>query len=297
MSSSEPKQKGDAMKRNLAIAVLLASVGWSAVVSAQTTTVTTTTATSTPASATNPPGVVVIGPPGQALLATDAAQAAPFNPAPLGTTIVTTIDHRVVQRVTGYDVNFEINGKWVPSYALLTEGLGGNAKIYPIRSVEELWPLEVGKSTSFNFDGDSGARAVNVKVTGTQTITVPAGTFYTYVIERRDRLVADGRENVATYWYAPMVGTFVKFQDTRAARPRPSWDMVSVVLPHPLEGTVAITTPGDSPERRAQFCGAHGQTVMLSDGRSLFLTCNTFVQANLLVYRDWLLAQAPAARQ
>jgi hypothetical protein len=164
--------------------------------------------------------------------------------------------------------------------------------VFPATAPQQLWPLEVGKSTTFNIDGSSGVRAVTAKVLRTETVTVPAGTFYSYVIERRDRDM-EFRENVATYWYAPAVGSYVKFQEVfnRPGRPRPAWELVSIVLPHPLAGTVPVNTPGDSPEKRAQFCSERGTGVPLSDGRQLFVECPTYVQANLLTYREWL-AQA-----
>lgn len=244
-----------------------------------------------------PQGTVVALAPEGILTASDTVTTAPmtgtFDPAPLGTFIETTADKRTVRYINGYDITYDIDGRWHPTRAFITDGLD-QQKIYPARNVEALWPLEIGKTTTFNVEG---ARAITARVVRTETIRVPAGNFFTYVIERRDRDLAQGPDNLATYWYAPSVGTVVKFQEqvNRAGRPRPAYEVVSIVLPQPRTGTIPVATPpGDSAEARAQYCSQHTTAVRLPDGREMFVNCFTYTQARILDYTAWLQTRGPS---
>jgi hypothetical protein len=238
--------------------------------------------------------VVALAPEG---ILTDTVTTAPapgiFDPAPLGTFIETTADKRTVRYLNGFDVTYDIDGRWFPTRGFITDGLD-QPKIFPVRNVDALWPLEIGKSTTFNVDG---ARAITARVVRTETIRVPAGNFFTYVIERTDRDLSQGSDNHATYWYAPSVGTVVKFteQVNRAGRPRPSYEVVSIVLPQPRSGTVPVATPpGDSADARAQYCSQHTTSVRLPDGREMFVNCFTYTQARILDYTQWLQTRGPS---
>lgn len=244
-----------------------------------------------------PQGTVVALAPEGILTATDTVTTAPapgvFNPAPLGTFIETTADKRTVRYHNGFDVTYDIDGRWIPTRGFITDGLD-QQKIYPVANVDALWPLEIGKSTTFNVDG---ARAITARVVRTETIRVPAGNFFTYVIERRDRDTQQGPDNMATYWYAPSVGTVVKFEEKvmRAGRPRPAYEVVSIVLPQPRSGTTPVATPpGDSAEARAAYCAQHTTAVRLPDGREMFVNCFTYTQARILDYTAWLQARGPS---
>ncbi len=221
-------------------------------------------------------------------------QAAPFNPAPLGSYIETTIDKRTVRYLNGYDISYDINGRFVPTQAFITDGYT-QTDIFPATAPRALWPLEIGKSVTFN----AGSRAITARVVRTEVIQTPAGSFFTYVIERRDR-AADGPDNFAHYWYAPAVGTIVRFQERNArSGQRPSWEVVSIVLPQPREGTVSVPTPlGDSPENRARYCAEHTTTVPLPNGQQMHVNCFTYTQALILDYTEWLKTRGLAsARQ
>jgi hypothetical protein len=155
----------------------------------------------------------------------------------------------------------------------------------------QFWPLQVGRSVTFNY-GANSPLSVTTRVLRTETITVPAGTFFTYVVERRTHPMNDFREDVATYWYAPSVGYPVKFVENKlSGASRRPYEMVSVVLPHPIGG-IPITTPGDSPDRRAQFCSQNGTSIALPDGRAMAVPCVTYVEAHLPAYTAWLNGQA-----
>lgn len=223
-------------------------------------------------------------------VSTATPEPAPWKPAPLGTYIKTTADQRVVITKTGYDMITEVNGQRQSSVGFLTEGLGAG----PINKpgiVDTFWPLQVGKSIQFNYGSDS-VISVDARVLRTETITVPAGTFYTYVIQRRSHPVSDFKESVATFWYAPSVGTIVKataYSPTGGgAKP---FEAVSIVLPHPLNG-IPVTVPGDTAARRAEFCAQHGTNLALPNGQSMPVPCVTYVQANLSAYQTWLNGEA-----
>lgn len=220
-------------------------------------------------------------------VATATPQAAPYKPAPLGTYIQTTADKRVIITETGYMITSEVNGRRDTSIALLTEGLGGG-QVYPPGTPAQFWPLQVGKEVTFNY-GASSPLHVSARVLRTETITVPAGTFYTYVIERRSHPSTSYDEAVATFWYAPSVGTVVKatsYVPLGGGGIRP-FEATQIVLPHPLNG-IPVTTPGDTAAKRAAFCAQRGTTISMPNGQALPVPCVTYVETNLAAYSAWL---------
>jgi hypothetical protein len=229
----------------------------------------------------------------QGVIQTNVNQPAPFNPAPVGTVVETTAGKRTVQSINGYDVVMDESGKSVISHALLADGLGDGTYTRP--AVENFWPLQVGRSETYNLNTSQGGRAITLKVLRTELVTVPAGTFFTYVIERRDRLPQDGTENVATSWYAPSIGTIVKFQEEvgRPTKPRAPYEAVSIRLPQPLTGATVISAVRrpDTVDMQSQFCRERGSALRLADGRTLVLDCSTYVQADRLAYENWLLVR------
>lgn len=269
-----------------ATASLLLAVSGAAALAQQASGVPTTALTAT---TTVPPGLVAVANPNVGTVTpTDAAQPAPFKPAPRGTFIQTTRDHRTVHFVNGYDVSYDLGGgRWTGSTALITDGISG--RVTPPGAAAALWPLEVGKKVSFSVDTGGAVRTVDARVLRTETITVPAGRFFTYVIERQDKVIGDTGINTARYWYSPSVGTMVKFEEEvrRAGRARPAWELAAIVLPQPLD-VPPVAVPGDSPENRAQFCRERGTMLQLPNGTSLNVSCLTYVQAELIPYRGWL---------
>lgn len=229
----------------------------------------------------------------QGVIQTDLNQAAPFNPAPAGTVIETTAGKRTVKSINGYDVVIDDNGKDQVSHALLTDGLGDGT--YSHTSVENFWPLQVGRSETYNLNTSQGGRAITLKVLRTEVITVPAGTFFTYVVERRDRMPQDNTENVTTSWYAPSVGSVVKFEEKvgRVTQPRAPYEAVTIRMPQAVPGTtvVAAVRRPDTVEMQSQFCRERGTVLRLTDGRTLVLDCPSYVQAERLSYESWLVTR------
>ena len=90
--------------------------------------------------------------------------------------------------------------------------------------VERIWPLQIGKEIGFTFQGRSSRQAGGIDadtpywyvekivVARKERLTVPAGTFDTWVIEDRQGVARGRVAAVRTYWYAPEVGFAIKFR-------------------------------------------------------------------------------------
>lgn len=85
--------------------------------------------------------------------------------------------------------------------------------------VDGLWPLKVGKSVTIDTSGTTGdGRSASwdfiVQVLQIETVTVPTGTYDTFVIEIVQKGTSGGGKGYTgktTSWYAPSVGVGVKF--------------------------------------------------------------------------------------
>jgi len=112
------------------------------------------------------------------------------------------------------------NGAARERYALFADGLAKSAR----SDLDALWPLRIGKRIEFDVIdvsagqdpyGDSRALAKNYResfeIVQQQSVTVPAGTFDTFVVEWREKQMSvGGGEALITLWYAPRTGYFVK---------------------------------------------------------------------------------------
>lgn len=212
------------------------------------TTVVTTTAPQAAATTTTVTVTKVYVP--QGTVNTLLPMPAPWAPAPIGSVIETTIGPMTVKSSSGYTVVYEVGGKLEPFYAMVldatargvksgdTAGWSGKAE------AERLWPLEAGKSVSYSVDTPRGTRHDTIKVLRTEMINVPAGTFFTYVIERTERAPLVTAENSSTMWYAPAVGAIVKYEDkigTATREPHKPYEVTQIRMPQPIAGTTVIT--------------------------------------------------------
>ena len=95
----------------------------------------------------------------------------------------------------------------------------------------------------------------NYTVTGRERVTVPAGTFDAFVItwEEKGRF-ENGFEAKSTFWYAPDLGYFVKFQaDPALGSGFRDWQATRVVTPRRgATPVVAGDGGGDAAGRRAR---------------------------------------------
>jgi hypothetical protein len=230
----------------------------------------------------------------QGIIHTTVAQPAPFNPAPADTYIETTADRQSVKSVSGFDVVFEDSAGARTSHGLLISNRDeGSADVR--NAAGRMWPLTVGKSEMVNLSS-STPTTITFKVVRTEVIAVPAGSFYTYVVERRERLTTEGTERIATSWYAPSVGAVVKFTD-QTQRPvvklQPSFELVTIRLPAAPAGATFVPAArrADTAESRQQFCQERGTILRLADGRVLYFDCAAYVTADRMGYDHWLLVR------
>lgn len=97
-----------------------------------------------------------------------------------------------------------------------------------------LFPLKVGNTAKFSHDGETrGHRwscSDKIEVTGTEKVTVPAGTFDTYLITTAQRDIGSSWRGDGTCWYSPEVGHCVKLK-WRSSKNDDDWELVSVVAP------------------------------------------------------------------
>lgn len=230
----------------------------------------------------------------QGMVNTAVEQPAPWAPAPAGSVIETTADRRTVQVVNNYDIAYDVNGVRKVVHGMFLEsdeaGLSGRS------AVQQLWPLQIGKEVSYSVDTERGTRMDVIRVLRTEVITVPAGSFYTYVVERRERPPLTTAERVTTMWYAPSVGAVVKQEETMgelSRKPTVRFEMARMQMPAALPGAVVIasTQRPDTPEMQAQYCRERGTTVRTTDGRTIVLDCPGFIQADRANYNNWLTAR------
>lgn len=81
---------------------------------------------------------------------------------------------------------------------------------YSPESVRALFPLRVGKKTTFTVTRGDLKWTFTARVVDTERITTPAGTFDTWVVEtietpKRTRDPATVKTRISTFWYAPSI--------------------------------------------------------------------------------------------
>ncbi len=93
---------------------------------------------------------------------------------------------------------------------------------YVSDSLAMLWPLTVGKRSRFSVRRGELMWTYEARVTDTERVTVPSGTYDTYVITTietplRTRAPAFARTRVTTFWYAPAVNNVVRLMSLSTA--------------------------------------------------------------------------------
>jgi TIR domain len=78
------------------------------------------------------------------------------------------------------------------------------------REAQKIWPLAAGKQVVFVATRGDKSWRNTIRVLHRETISIPAGTFETYVVEREERGLTHHFDGVYTYWFAPSVGMIVK---------------------------------------------------------------------------------------
>jgi hypothetical protein len=245
------------------------------------------------------PAPVVVAQPTPVTVVQPLPASAPYNPPPVGSVIQTSAGAHTITGSNGYDLTLQNDQKagsgFTTLHALVQRQPDGTAS-YSRSEVEKLWPLQVGKRADVSMVTQQGGRALRWEVVRAENITVPAGTFATYVIEKRERTSDDQYEAVERMWYAPQLGYFAKYEQDliRGIDHRAPWDLVSIRHP----GTPVAVVPGyqavgvplraDTVENRAAFCRERGTTLLLSDGRRVMVDCDTYVRTETVGYQAWL---------
>jgi hypothetical protein len=99
--------------------------------------------------------------------------------------------------------------------------------------VSTLFPLKVGNSVRSGHSGTSASgftwsTSDKMEVSGQERVTVPAGSFDTFIIETS--MTGDRWWGQNTCWYAPEIGYCVK-RKWRSASNGSDWSLVSVTQP------------------------------------------------------------------
>jgi hypothetical protein len=149
-----------------------------------------------------------------------------YRSPPVGTTLIYSSGEETITRIKGVKVYKSLVGKDGGTYSnhLVYHGIASNWTCgsqpgvylkFTKSGFRSPWPLRVGGTYAAKFALESsGCRSkLKGKVLRTETVTVPAGTFFTYVLSEEDRFKAGiTATSFTTKWYAPRIGVFVKIQ-------------------------------------------------------------------------------------
>ena len=114
---------------------------------------------------------------------------------------------------------------------------------YDRRAVERFWPIELGKQVRF-VEAAGNDRWLHVmSAVRVETVSVPAGLFRSFVVERTVQSLEQGARPAATYtyWYAPEAGAIVKTQ-LQPGDGRPTITEEADVLGYPLSRLSTAST-------------------------------------------------------
>ena len=142
-----------------------------------------------------------------------------FAPPAVGTRFITPTGYFQITQVSGMSVvtvnNANRSASWYAGFFYI-----GN-QVDP-RSVEAVWPLQAGKTITFDERAGSDGWHHTVTVVRLEDLTTPAGVFPTVVVEERIQSLSAAQANLdvtKTYWYAPSVRWILKRDFTQKSGP------------------------------------------------------------------------------
>ena len=104
-----------------------------------------------------------------------------------------------------------------------------------------LIPLQVGKRMSYAYSGasnlgGSGDWSYTISIEKYETITIPVGTFPSFVILQVEQTHASGGRWERRWWYSPLLGHIIKFEfKTVQGNPPPNyprnWELIEIRTP------------------------------------------------------------------
>ncbi|HWK44870.1 MAG TPA: DUF3108 domain-containing protein [Stellaceae bacterium] len=119
-------------------------------------------------------------------------------------------------------------------------GLNPNQVTVPLDQAVAIWPLSVGKKASLQITTDNAAFLYDVEVLRREKVSVPAGSFDAFVVQRHEKGQGGNyHDQISTYWYAPREALVVK-QEIRlvaGTSSEKSWEALSIAPPDPSRGS------------------------------------------------------------
>ncbi|MGD1879309.1 MAG: hypothetical protein ACFB13_17620 [Kiloniellaceae bacterium] len=133
----------------------------------------------------------------------------------------------IVGRTNGLIVSWIWEGRSFYSFAHICMDCVG-AGVPPDGGVlGQLFPLQVGKVVAFTRRWAGAAWRDRIEVLGVERVTVPAGSFDTFVLLRRSEQVDSEWRAEQRVWYAPELGWVVKFEGYNNKGAGERWQAVS----------------------------------------------------------------------
>jgi len=137
-------------------------------------------------------------------------------------------EEHLVGKNSGLLARWKSGDKHFERYGLITFG---SPKTFDTSSVDPVWPLKIGNSVSYSRKKGNRKWNDSIKVLGTETITVGAGTFDTFIL-----LFKSKRDNNKWYgqfkaWYAPNVGWAVKREYSDSERKSTKSEVIEIRSP------------------------------------------------------------------
>jgi hypothetical protein len=126
--------------------------------------------------------------------------------------------------------------------------------------LDALFPLEVGKTATFERTRGRDAWIDTVTVTGVETVTVPAGRFDVFVVETYSKKTDNSWNGRRVAYYAPNLGWTVKIEWYDGSRVSSAWHVLSIDGQTGIQAS--ITAPDEGEKRRQrlfQFASAKAE--------------------------------------
>ena len=166
---------------------------------------------------------------------------AAFTPPTAGTIVVGQLEDGSIQKsrvvgTDGYAVTLRRGGERITRLPFCYSC--GHPRDYTVEMerYEALWPLEVGKSVTFQRRraSDGAIWIHDVAVTGTETVETEFGPVDAYVVRQEVRGTGGNRwHGTRTQWYAPKLGWNVKSEWRSSDGESGSWKIGAIALANP----------------------------------------------------------------
>ena len=138
------------------------------------------------------------------------AQPQPFVAPTPGTRIfMSTGSSYEVDSVSGTTIRAISNRLTLVPWLAACRDLSSNVD-FDAEGADALWPLQAGKAAKSETRRGENRWMIDLRIKGTERITVPAGTFDTWLIEIDETAASHSYKATIQCWYAPEVGFTVR---------------------------------------------------------------------------------------